>query len=88
MHAGQGQRLEIFLDPTLQAGCGIYEGHLLTGAVAGPLPLGASIETQRGIFRWQPGGQFTGSFAFVFVHRGCDGVERRIGLRVELGSAR
>ena len=88
VHAAQGQRIEIFLDPTLQAGCGSYEGHLLTGDVAGPLPVGASLETQRGIFRWQPGAEFTGNFAFVFVHRGCDGIERRIPLKVELASSR
>jgi hypothetical protein len=80
--ARQGQRLEIFLDPMLQAACGTYDGHLLTGDVAGPLPMGASLERQPGIFRWQPGPEVAGDFVFVFVQRGCDGVERRISVDV------
>ena len=80
--APQGQRLEIFLDPTLQAACGTYGGHLIAGGVAAPLPMGASLDRQHGIFRWQPGAEVAGDFAFVFVQRGCDGVERRVPVRV------
>ena len=54
LYASRGQRVELFLDPTLRAACGTYEGHLLSGEVAGPLPAGASLDAQRGIFRWQP----------------------------------
>jgi hypothetical protein len=83
--AGQGQRLEIFLDPMLQSACGTYEGHLISGGVAAPLPAGASLDAQHGLFRWQPGPEFTGEYAFVFVQRGCDGVERRIPLSIRIG---
>jgi hypothetical protein len=82
VQATQGQRIELFLDPTLQAACGTYEGHLLTGDVASPLPAGASLDAQRGIFRWQPSPAFSGAFEFTFVQRGCDGIERRVPLRV------
>ena len=34
------ERLELFLDPTLAAPCGTYEGHLISGEVAAPLPRG------------------------------------------------
>ena len=80
----RGQRVEIFLDPTLAAACGTYEGHLLTGEVAGPLPLGASLDARLGIFRWQPGAEVSGTFSFVFAQRGCDAVERRIPLRIDM----
>ena len=80
--APQGQRLEIFLDPMLRAACGTYDGHLVVNEVAGPLPMGASLDPPRGIFRWQPGPEVAGNFAFVFVQRGCDGAERRIPLEV------
>ena len=84
LHAARGQRIELFLDPTLAAPCGTYEGHLVTGQVAGPLPMGASLDTRRGIFRWQPGAETSGTFEFVFVQRGCDAVERRIPLTVTI----
>ena len=80
----RGQRVEIFLDPTLAAACGTYEGYLLTGEVAGPLPMGASLDARLGIFRWQPGSEVSGTFSFVFAQRGCDAVERRIPLRIDI----
>ena len=82
----RGQRVEIFLDSTLAAACGTYEGHLLTGEVAGPLPLGASLDARLGIFRWQPGAEVSGTFSFVFAQRGCDAVERHIPLRIDIAN--
>jgi hypothetical protein len=82
LHATRGQRVELFLDPTLAAPCGTWEGHQLTGEVAGPLPMGASLDAGHGIFRWQPGTAVSGRFDFAFVQRGCDNVERQIPLRV------
>lgn len=84
VHAAQGERIEIFLDPTLQAGCGSYEGHLVSGDAAAPLPPGSSLDARHGVFQWQPGIAFLGSYSFVFVQRGCDGVERRIPIDVTI----
>ena len=84
LRVSRGQRLELFLDPTLAAPCGTYEGHLLSGEVAGPLPAGASLDAQPGIFRWQLAPEFHGTFHFVFVQRGCDYRERRIPLTVHV----
>jgi hypothetical protein len=81
----RGTRLEVFLDPTLRAACGTYQGHLLSGNVAGALPDGASLDAQHGIFRWQPTAGFIGTYRFVFVQRGCDGIDRRIPLSVVIG---
>lgn len=44
----------------------------------------ASLDRDRGVFRWQPTVEFSGSCAFVFVRRGCDKVERRIRMVVTL----
>ena len=88
LRVARGQRVELFLDPTLAAPCGIYEGHLLSGDVAGPLPAGASLDAQHGIFRWQPTAQFSGTFEFTFVQRGCDSVERRVPVRVVIDRGR
>lgn len=77
VRATQGQRLEVFLDPMLQGGCGVgCEGYRLAGEVAGPLPLGASLDREHGIFRWQPTAQFRGAYPFLFVHTSCGGAER------------
>ena len=81
-----GSRVEVFLDPTLRAACGTYDGHLLTGDVAGPLPTGASLDERHGVFRWQPPAEFAGTYHFVFVHHGCDAIDRRIALGVVIGS--
>jgi hypothetical protein len=84
----RGRRVELFLDPTLAARCGSYEGHLVSGDVAGPLPAGASLDAHNGVFRWQPTAAFSGRFEFVFVQRGCDGIARRIPLAVFLEEGR
>ena len=77
----QGTRLEVFLDP-LSSACGTYRGYLRSGKVAGALPDGASLDEQQGIFRWQPTAGFIGTYRFIFVQRGCDGVDRRIPVSV------
>ena len=82
-----GERLEIALDTWWWSiGCGPYAGYLMTGDVAAPLPPGASIDGERGLFRWVPPAEFAGTFEFVFVRRACTGREERIPLRVILGS--
>ena len=86
MHTRPGERVELFLDPTLAAPCGVYDGHLLDGSVAGPLPMGASLDSQHGIFRWQIGAETAGRFAFVFVQRGCDGAERRLPVTIVISA--
>ncbi len=84
----QGQRIELFLDPMLQGGCGSgYEGHLVSGGIAGPLPAGASLDREHGIFRWQPTAEFRGAYRFVFVRRGCDGTERALRIAIMLEPA-
>jgi hypothetical protein len=57
----------------------------MTGDVAAPLPPGASIDGDRGLFRWLPPAEFAGTFEFMFVRRACTGREERIPLRVILG---
>ncbi len=60
-------------------------GYLMTGDVAAPLPPGASIDGERGLFRWLPPAEFAGTFEFVFVRLACTGREERIPLRVIVG---
>jgi hypothetical protein len=82
-----GERLEIALDTWWWSiGCGPYQGYLLTGDVAAPLPPGASIDGEQGLFRWLPPVEFAGTFEFVFIRRACTGWEERIPLRVIIGT--
>ena len=82
-----GERLEITLDTWWwSSSCGTYEAHLLKGDVAGPLPPGASIDGETGVFSWLPPIEFGGTFEFVFVRRACSGREERIPLRVIIES--
>ena len=61
-----GERLEVALDSWWwPAGCGAYAGYLMTGDVAGPLPPGASIDGEKGVFSWLPPAEFGGTFEFV-----------------------
>ena len=78
-----GERLEVTLDTWWWSpSCGTYEAYLLKGDVAGPLPPGASINGETGVFTWLPPVEFSGTFEFVFVRRACSDREERIPLRV------
>jgi hypothetical protein len=82
----RAEAMEVTLDSwEWMFGCGSYSAYLVTGDTAGPLPPGASLDADRGIFRWLPPPEFAGTFDFAFVRRGCDGREARIPLRVILG---
>ena len=79
------ERLEVALDTWWWSkGCGPYAAYLLAGDVAGPLPPGASIDGEKGVFSWLPPVEFGGTFQFVFVRLACTGREERIPLRVTI----
>jgi len=85
----RGERLEVTLDTwEWLFGCGSYSAYFVTGDAAGPLPPGASFETNRGIFRWMPPPEFAGTFDFVFVRRECGGQETRMPLKIVIAPAR
>jgi len=43
------------------------EGYMIVGNRLTPLPVGSSLDLQRGIFYWQPGPGFIGEYQFVFI---------------------
>jgi len=86
IRAGRSERIEVALDTWLWSkGCGPFSGYLRTGDVAGPLPPGASIDGDEGVFRWMPPAEFAGTFEFAFIRRVCGGSEERIPLKVIIG---
>ena len=83
--ATHGERIEIAIDTWVWSrGCGPFAGYVKNGDVAGPLPPGASLDGDQGIFRWMPPAEFAGTFDFTFVRRTCGGGEERIPLRITI----
>ncbi len=71
--------------PTLAPGRNSVQGALLAGDGFRPLPVGASLDEARGIFIWQPGPAFRGSYRFSFLTEAADGKSYRTLVNVEVG---
>jgi len=62
------ERLEIRLFPGGTAGLGpLYSGYQVISSQLRPLPIGSTMDMERGIFYWQPGPGFVGGYDFVFI---------------------
>ena len=59
-----------------------YYGYLIVGNELKPLPIGSTLDSDRGIFYWQPGPGFLGPYDFVFIKEGASGFLSRTKLRV------
>jgi len=46
---------------------GNIAGYLLVGGAYRPLPIGSTLDAGNGIFYWQPGPGFVGTYSFIFV---------------------
>jgi len=49
-----------------------YTGYLEVGEQLWPLPIGSTLDTERGIFYWSPGPGFIGLYRLVFIGKGPD----------------
>jgi streptogramin lyase len=69
------ERVEVRLFPVGAAGpfigappgTPLYTGFQMIGNKPRPLPIGSTLDTQRGIFYWQPGPGFIGLYNFLFI---------------------
>jgi len=59
-----------------------YYGYLVVGEKLRPLPIGSTLDSERGIFYWQPGPGFLGPYDFVFIKECASGLSTKILLRV------
>ena len=50
-----------------------YTGYLEVGEQLWPLPIGSTLDTEKGIFYWSPGPGFVGLYPLVFVGKESDG---------------
>ena len=64
--------------------CVYWQGYRVFGDQLRPLPVGSSLDSREGIFRWLPGPGFLGEFRLVFMAVREDGVlsKRNITIRI------
>jgi hypothetical protein len=78
------QLLELTLEDVGDGDCrSTWAGYLVEDDALGKLPVGASID-RSGVFYWQPGPGFQGTFDFIFVRTACDGSKQRLRVRVAI----
>jgi photosystem II stability/assembly factor-like uncharacterized protein len=60
------------------------KGYLVVGDEFRPLPIGSTLDSEKGIFSWQPGHGFLGSYELLFVRNGENGalLQKRIHIRI------
>jgi len=62
------ERVEVRLFPVEAAGLApLYSGYQVIGNRLAPLPIGSTLDSQRGIFYWQPGPGYVGKYRLVFI---------------------
>ncbi len=52
---------------------GVVEGYLIVGDQLRELPIGSTLDKDRGVFYWQPGPGFVGEYRFVFIEKDNNG---------------
>ncbi|NIM14607.1 MAG: hypothetical protein GTO45_21540 [Candidatus Aminicenantes bacterium] len=62
-----------------------YSGYLVVGNQLRPLPVGSTLDVERGVFYWQPGPGFIGDYRFVFVGKIQDGEMNLKNINVKIG---
>jgi hypothetical protein len=69
IHLSEGTRglaplSDCSISPTNQ-----WQGFQVIGARFGALPIGSTLDRERGIFYWQPGPGFVGEYRFLFIKK-------------------
>lgn len=75
------ERIEIGLAPS--ASMWRWAGYQVIGQQLRPLPIGSTLDSEKGIFYWQPGTGFYGNYEFVFLKKeSLD--SKKIGIRINI----
>jgi hypothetical protein len=69
---------------TGKSGGVIYSGYLVAGDELKPLPIGSTLDTERGVFCWQPGPGFLGEYDYIFVREERSGISKRLGIKIKI----
>lgn len=62
----------------------VRRGYLEVNGRLNPLPIGSTLDTDIGVFFWEPGPSFIGTFPLVFVIEGPNGESYRKTLTVTI----
>jgi hypothetical protein len=54
-----------------------FHGYQIVGNQLRPLPIGSTLDTERGIFYWYPGPGFVGSYRFIFLEDNQGNITRK-----------
>ncbi len=60
-------------------------GFQVVGNQLRPLPIGSTLDTEKGVFYWQPGPGFVGNYRLVFIVKGQDEEMDRKDIIVKIG---
>jgi len=62
----------------------LWQGFLMVGEEARPLPIGSTFDARSGRFYWMPGPGFLGPYNLVFTERAPSGLKKRIQVAVTI----
>jgi hypothetical protein len=63
-------------------GAARWSGYLVVGNELRPLPIGSTLDSRQGVFFWQPGPGFLGTYRFVFVD-GRTGLKKSVAMTIK-----
>ena len=72
------ERVEIDL------GEGVDAGYMIVGGQLRPLPIGSTLDTEKGKFFWMPGPGFVGEYELVFVIEDEFGMTKKIPVHIKI----
>jgi len=61
-----------------------YIGHLRFQDELRPLPIGFTLNSNTGVFTWQPGPGFLGEYEFVFIRKGSASYQEKIRVKITI----
>lgn len=61
-----------------------FKGYMRVGDHLRPLPIGSTLDAVRGVFYWQPGPGFVGTYSFVFVKANRKGYVEQRNITIEI----
>ena len=69
---------------------GLSSGYMTVNGQRRPLPVGSTVDTERGVFYWMPGPGFRGKYTFVFIAGDKTGkpVSKYVTITIRPGSSR
>ncbi|MCP4216315.1 MAG: hypothetical protein GY765_16825 [bacterium] len=66
------------------SGVSRYNGYLQVGEQLRPLPIGSTLDQTKGIFYWQPGPGFVGTYELVFIVERASGESTRKNIVIDI----